>query len=403
MPIYNCKFSDERGKIQTLTIFAKDREEAKKFIEGKGFLPLRIEFDIFSLLKNLRILFARKVRDNDFLLFNHEFVALIKSGTPILRALDILSDRAKDPLLREILFNVKEDIKKGKSPSEAFSPWQNYFSSIYIASLLAGERTGNLEGTIRRFLVYHRTLIIVKRRIKYALAYPVLLFLFAISVLFVLLSFIIPRFASFYADFEAQLPSITLFLISVSRFFAKNIKFLTIFILIVILFLEWARRREKGKYLLHKCLLKIPFVSDYIKKGSISIFSRTIGLLLEGGIPLVSALDTAVKALPNRFIAEVFSRVARDVRGGESLSSSFEKTGFFPEISVEMVRVGESTASLPEMLSEVANFWDERIEERLSAAVSLIEPVVILFMGILIAGMLLSVYLPLFRIVTLVR
>lgn len=403
MPIYNCKFSDERGRIQTITIFAKDREEAKKFIKGKGFLPLSIKFDIFSLLKNLRILFARKVRDNDFLLFNHEFVALIKSGTPILRALDILSDRVKDPLLREILFNVKEDIKKGKSPSEAFSPWQNYFSSIYIASLLAGERTGNLEGTIRRFLVYHRTLIIVKRRIKYALAYPVLLFLFAITVLFILLSFIIPRFASFYADFEAQLPSITLFLISFSKFFAKNIKFLIIFILMGIFFLEWARRKEKGKYLLHKFLLKIPFVSDYIKKGSISIFSRTVGLLLEGGIPLVSALETAVKALPNKFIAEVFSRVARDVRGGESLSSSFERTGFFPEISIEMVRVGESTASLPEMLSEVANFWDERIEERLSAAVSLIEPVVILFMGVLIAGMLLSVYLPLFRIVTLVR
>lgn len=403
MPIYNCKFSDEGGRIQTLTIFAKDREEAKKFIEGKGFLPLRIKLDIFSILKNLRIIFARKVRDNDFLLFNHEFVALIKSGTPILRALDILSDRAKDPLLREILFNVKEDIKKGKSPSEAFSPWQNYFSSIYIASLLAGERTGNLEGTIRRFLVYHRTLIIVKRRIKYALAYPVLLFLFAITVLFVLLSFIIPRFASFYADFEAQLPSITLFLISFSKFFAKNIKFLIILILLVIFFLEWARRKEKGKYLLHKVLLKIPFVSDYIKKGSVSIFSRTVGLLLEGGIPLVSALETGVKALPNKFIAEVFSRVARDVRGGESLSSSLERTGFFPEISIEMVRVGESTATLPEMLSEVANFWDERIEERLSATVSLIEPVVILFMGVLIAGMLLSVYLPLFRIVTLVR
>lgn len=403
MPIYKCKFSDERGKVQTLTIFAKDIEKAKKFIEGRGFLPLRISIDIFSLLKNLRILFARKVRDNDFLLFNHEFVALIKSGTPILRAIDILSDKAKDPLLREILFNVREDIRKGKSPSEAFSPWQNYLSSIYIASLLAGERTGNLEGTVRRFLLYHKTLITVKRRVKYALAYPVLLFLFALAVLFVLLSFIIPKFASFYADFEAQLPSITLFLIKISRFFAKNLKYLIVLILLLIIFFEWARRKEKRKYLLHKFMLKVPFLSDYIKKGSISIFSRTVGLLLEGGIPLVSALETAVKALPNKFIAEKFSKVVKDVKGGESLSLSLEKTEIFPEMSIEMIRVGESTASLPEMLSEVANFWDERIEEKLSATVSLIEPVVILFMGVLIAGMLLSVYLPLFRIVTLVR
>lgn len=403
MPIYNCKYSDERGKIQTLTLFARNREEAKKFIEAKGFLPLKIKFDIFSFFKNLRIILARKVRDNDFLLFNHEFVALIKSGTPILRAIDILSERTKDPLLREILFNVKEDIRKGKSPSEAFSPWQNYFSSIYIASLLAGERTGNLEGTIRRFLIYHKTLITVKRRIKYALAYPILLFLFAIVVLFVLLSFIIPRFASFYADFEAQLPSITRFLIDISKFLARNLKFFIIIILFLALMLEVARRKERGKYLIHKFLVKIPFLSDYIEKGSISIFSRTVGLLLEGGIPLVSALETAVKAIPNKFIAEKFSRVPKDVRGGESLSSSLEKTGLFPEISIEMIRVGESTASLPEMLSEVANFWDERMEERLSATVSLIEPVVILFMGVLIAGMLLSVYLPLFRIVTLVR
>ncbi len=403
MPIYQCRFSDEKGKIQTLTLFARNKEEAKRFIEGKGFLPLRINFDIFSILKNLRIIFAKKVRDNDFLLFNHEFVALIKSGTPILRALDILSDRAKDPLLREILFNVKEDIKKGKSPSEAFSPWQNYFSSIYTASLLAGERTGNLEGTIRRFIVYHKTLITVKRKIKYALAYPVLLFLFALAILFGLFSFIIPRFATFYADFEAQLPSITLFLIGISKFFAKYLKFLIILTLLIILFYEWARRKEKGKYLLHRFLLKVPFVSEYIEKGSISIFSRTVGLLLEGGIPLVSALETAVKALPNKFIAEKFSKVTKDVRGGESLFSSLERTGLFPEISIEMVRVGESTASLPEMLSEVANYWDERMEESLSATVSLIEPVVILFMGVLIAGMLLSVYLPLFRIVTLVR
>lgn len=403
MPIYKCKFSDEKGKVQTLTLFAKDREEAKKFIEGKGFLTLRIKFDLFSPLKNLRILLARKVRDSDFLLFNHEFVALIKSGIPILRAIDILSERAKDPLFREILFNVREDIKKGKSPSEAFSPWQNYFSPIYLSSLLAGERTGNLEGTIRRFLVYHKTLITVKRRIKYALAYPVILFLFALAILFVLLSFIIPRFASFYADFEAQLPSITQFLIQISKFFAKNLKYLIVLILSLIIFFEWARRKEKRKYLIHRFMLKVPFLSDYIRKGSTSIFSRTVGLLLEGGIPLVSALETAVKALPNRFIAEKFSKVVKDVKGGESLSLSLEKTGIFPEISIEMVRVGESTASLSEMLSEVANFLDERIEERLSATVSLIEPVVILFMGVLIAGMLLSVYLPLFRIVTLVR
>ncbi len=403
MPIYHCKFSDEKGKIQTLTLFARNREEAKRFIEGKGFLPLKIKFDIPSLIKNLRIIFARKVKDNHFLLFNHEFVALIKAGTPIVRALDILSERAKDPLLREILFNVREEIKKGKSPSEAFSPWQNYFSSIYIASLLAGERTGNLEGTIRRFIIYHKTLIAVRRRIKYALSYPALLFIFALVILFVLLSFIIPRFEKFYADFEAQLPSITLFLISISKFFAKNIKFLIIFLLFLILLMEWVRRKEKGKYIIHRFLTRVPFLSEYIEKGSISIFSRTVGLLLEGGIPLVSAIETAVRALPNRFIAEKFSRVAKDVRGGESLSSSLEKIGLFPEISIEMVRVGESTATLPEMLSEIADFWDERIEEGLSATVSLIEPVLILFMGVLIAGMLLSVYLPLFRIVTLVR
>jgi type IV pilus assembly protein PilC len=403
MPVYSCKFSDEKGKIQNLAVFAKNREEAKKFIEGKGYLPLKIKFDFFSILKNIRIIFARKVAESDFLLFNHEFVALIKAGTPILRALEILSERARTPLLKEILFHVREDIKKGKSPSEAFSPWQNYFSSIYIASLLAGERTGNLESTIRRFLVYQKALITVKRRIKYALAYPVLLFLFAIAVLIVLLSFIIPRFASFYADFEAQLPAITLFLIKLSKFFSRNIKFLLIFISFLIILFEWVIKKEKGKRVVHSFLLKIPFISDYIKKGSISIFSRTVGLLLEGGIPLVSALETAARAIPNKIISDKFSKVVRDVRSGESLSSSLEKTGIFPEISIEMIRVGESTASLPEMLSEVANYWDERIEEGLSATVSLIEPVVILFMGVLIAGMLLSVYLPLFRIVTLVR
>ncbi|MGQ9619028.1 MAG: type II secretion system F family protein [Candidatus Aminicenantia bacterium] len=403
MPIYNCRVSNERGEISNLVLFARSKNEAKNLIEAKGMLVLKIKFDIFSIFKNIRILFSKKVRDNDFLLFNHEFVALIKSGTPILRAIEILTERVKDPLLREILLNVKEEIKKGKSPSEAFSPWQKYLSSIYIASILAGERTGNLEGTVRRFIYYQKTIIALKTRIRYALAYPSLLFIFAFFVLFVLLSFIIPRFASFYADFESQLPSITLLLINFSKFISRNLKVFIAGLLIVIFIFEWLKRREKGVLILDKMVLRLPFISDFIKKGAISIFSRTTGLLLEGGIPLISAIETAVKAIPNNFLSNKFNSVINDVRGGESLSASLEKLGIFPEISIEMIRVGESTASLPEMLSEVANFWDERMEERLSALVSLIEPVVILFMGVLIAGILLSVYLPLFRIITLVR
>jgi len=402
MPYFLCRLATEEGRILSQSFLAPSLKACRKHFESEGFCVLSVKRDwrrfrlpVFS--------FDKKIRDKDFIMFNQELVALIKAGYPILKSIGIIISRVKNPQLKELLLTVESDIRAGRSLSEAFVSYEKNFTTVYTASLMAGERSGNLAGTLTRYIDYLKVVSRTKSRIRSALAYPSILLVFSVLLFIVLINFILPRFSSFYADFEAQLPAVTKILMSFSVAVSGHFYlFVAAAVLLFLVFLQ-LRRREKGRLLLDRMKLKIPFGGSIWLESAISLFSRTLGLLLEGGISLLASIGIARNAVPNRYLTQQMDSLPEDIKNGESLSESLKKAGFFTPLALDMVRIGETSANLEGLLAEVAEVYDERIRNRIDTFVNLIEPVIIIFMGLVVAAMLLSVYLPIFNIIRITR
>ena len=341
----------------------------------------------------------KKALEKGFLSFNQELVALLKAGYTVLKSLEIIISRIKNSKLKEILILVKDEIKKGSSLSQAFVNHQKYFSTVYIASLMAGERGGNLPETLSRYIRYKKVILKTKTRIKSALMYPSLLIVFSFILLAILVNFIIPRFSDLYMDFGAELPLITQFLIGfsmmVQRFFYI---FIILGVVLVIVYIQM-KKENKTQMWLDRLKLYIPFGKKIWKESSISLFCRTLSLLLSGGITLVHSVEIANTSVPNRFLTHKLKDTPDYIKNGESLSFSLSQSSFFSPLALDMIRIGETSANLEGMLYDVADLYDDRVQEKIDRFVSLIEPAIIIFMGVVVAGMLLSVYLPIFNII----
>ncbi len=402
MPHFICRLAKEDGISFLQSYFAPSPRECRVHFESEGLCVLSVKRD-WRKFKAPLIPFERKIKDRDFIMFNQEFVALIKAGYPILKSIEIIVSRVKNLHLKEILMKVESEIRGGKSISEAFSPYRKVFSNVYIAALMAGERSGNLADTITRYVDYARIIARTKSRIRSALSYPTLLLFFSLLLLFILLNFVLPRFSDFYADFEAQLPGITQTLMSISLAVRSNIWILTGFVFLIILISFRIRKNEKALVLIDRAKLKIPYGGAIWLESSISLFCRTLSLLLEGGISLLASVGVARQAVPNKCLGQMLDRLPEDIKNGESLSESLTHSGFFPLLALDMIRIGETSANLEGMLIDVADVYDERIQSKINTFVSLVEPIIIIFMGLVVAGMLLSVYLPIFNIIKVAR
>ncbi|MGB3861898.1 MAG: type II secretion system F family protein, partial [Candidatus Aminicenantaceae bacterium] len=341
----------------------------------------------------------KKINEKDFITFNQELVALIRAGYPILKSINILIQRMKNEKLKEVLMLVGKEIQGGKALSEAFAQHGKLSSTVYIASLMAGERSGKLAETISRYNKYARTISQTKSRIKTALTYPTILIVFSFILLFILLNFILPRFSTFYADYQAQLPSITRALISVSLVVQRNMVFILTFVLVLFLAYFQMKKNERSLIFLDKLKLRTPYGKQIWMESAVSLFCRSLGLLLEGGISLLSSIPVASKSVPNKYMFSRMRILPESIRNGESFTESLRKTECFPPLALDMIRIGESSANLEGMLSDVAEVYDERISNRIDTIVSLIQPIIIIFMGLVVAVMLLSVYLPIFNII----
>ena len=402
MPYFLCRLAAEDGRVFSESHLAASLEECRKHFESEGFLVLAVNRD-WKKLKLSSLALEKKIRDRDFIMFNQEFMALIKAGYPVLRSIEVISGRAKNVYLKEVLKKVESDIRQGKSLSESFAPFEKRFSKIYTAALMAGEQSGNLAETLRQFIQYAKVIAQTKSKIRSALIYPTLLLVFSIGLMGVLINFVLPTFAGFYSDFEAKLPFITQMLIGVALFIRRHwYLWLTLIFFLVLVYFQM-KKREKAVIFLDKLKLKIPFGGAIWTESAISMFSRTLSLLLEAGIALLPAVGISSQAIPNKYLGSKTEGLPASIKNGESLSESLAKADFFPPLSLDMVRIGETSANLGGMLREVAEVYDERIQAKIDTFVSLIEPVIIIFMAILVAAMLLSVYLPIFNIIKVVR
>ena len=398
MPYFTCRLASAEGRTFSQSVLAASLDECRRRFEDEGLCVLSVHRDWKKI--QVRLLpFAKKIKDRDFLMFNQELMALIKAGYPILRGMEIIVGRIKNLPFKELLMDVEKSIRGGKALSEAFSAHEAKFGTVYTASLMAGERSGNLAGAIGRYLAYARNISQTKSRIRSALIYPTLLIVFAGILLTLLINFILPRFADFYLDFEAQLPAVTRGLISVSMGVRRFLPYVLIFVFVLAAAFLWTRRSKEGRVRIDRLKLKLPYARSLLIESGVSLFGRTLGLLLEAGISLLQAIGIARQAIPNRYLVSRTATCQDRIKNGQSLSEALSETEFFPALSLDMIRIGETSANLEGMLAEVADFYDARIRARIDTLVSLIEPVIIIFMGLLAAAMLLAVYLPIFNII----
>jgi len=402
MPYYACRAAGEDGRVVSRGILAASAGECRKSLEAEGYLVLSVRRD-WKTLQVQGIRFGRKIKDRDFILFNQELVALIRSGYPILRSLEAISGRLKNVYLRQLLTKVAEEVKLGKALSEAFQPYEKAFGTVYTASLMAGERSGNLPGALTRYIQYAKVISQTRSRIRSALAYPTILICFAFILFGILVNFILPRFASFYQDFQAQLPGITRFLMSVA--IAVNSQWYLIPAALAAVALVYLSRRKKPDFRLRldRLKLRVPYGKGVWLESSVAVFCRTLGLLLEAGITLLQSIGIAIQSVPNTYLSLKMKTVPDSIKNGEGLSDSLVKTDALPALALDMIRIGETSANLQGMLGDVADFYDDRIRVKIDTLVSLIEPVVIIFMGLVVAGMLLAIYLPIFNVIRISR
>ena len=390
-----CRVADANGRVFSHVEAASSLAEARQKLAERGLFVYSVETRSSLLGAFTKRRSERQVGGSDFLILNQQFNTLIKAGLPILRALDLLADRATSPKLRPILTQIRDRVREGKSLSEAVTE-SGVFSKVYATAILAGEKSGNLSGVLDYYIAYQKVSTGVKKKILAALVYPVLLIVVATIIVTYLVSFVIPKFAVLYRDLNVDLPGPTQFLVALTtdyRYVVLGI--VAALALAAVGIFLWSRTEEGGEAF-DRMRFRLPIIGDTLLKFQVAQFSRTLATLLTGGTPLVAALQTASDALASRLIRSTVAQSTQMVREGESLHGALASRGVLPELALDMIEVGESSGALAPMLTSVAEFYEEEVGVRLSALVAVIEPVILIFMGALVAFILISLYLPIF-------
>lgn len=390
MAEFVIRLADERGHLQEQVQTAASAEELRARFTQAGYYVYSVK------ARGLRGRHKR-IKLETFLIFNQQFLTLIRAGVPILPALEMLAKSQKNASFQAQLEGVTQRIRTGQSPSEAFES-QGGFPPIYTTTLLAGERSGHLEDVLARYLSFQRISLAFRKKLIASMFYPALLIIMVISMFLFLITFVVPRFGQLYDQIGGQLPAMTLFLLALGRNFQAYILY-AIPVLALIAYAVWRwSRTEGGAHRIDQSRLKMPIFGNIWLKYQVAQFSRTLSTLLEGGMPPVPSLETAARSISSRIVARAVRHSVMNVREGKPLSQALTQTKVFPELATSMIEVGESTGALPQMLNSVAEFFEEDVQTALTAALSLIEPIILVVMGVVVVTIMIALYLPIFSL-----
>ncbi len=395
MAEFLVKVADERGHLLQQVENGYSEAEVRERFAQQGFLVYWVKPK--GVLSGGKIGRRRKVKAMTFLVFNQQLLTLLKAGLPVLASLDLLIKRQKDPYFRSLLQNVRERVKGGELLSEAFLA-QNVFPRIYTTTLMAGEKSGNIDEVLSRYVNFQRLALTFKKKLIVSLIYPTLLVVVVLCMLIFLLLYVVPQFSKLYSDLNAQLPAITLLMIDIGTHAQRYAPFVLAGLAIGIFLLWRWKATDRGAEMIDRATHNIPRIGDIWMKYHVATFSRMLSTLLTGGMPLVPSLETAGASMSSRKILNGIKRASVRVKEGQGLARSLEEQKVFPDLSVEMIEVGESTGALPVMLNSVAEFYEEDVQTALAAAMALIEPVILIIMAIFVGGILISLYLPIFTL-----
>ncbi len=398
MAEFVLKYADSRGEIHQQVAEAASEQDLRNRYSDQGYL-------VYSVRPRRGILPAsadgfqrrKKLNLEKFLIFNQQFVTLVRAGLPIHKALDLLAERLTDPKLAGHIRSVRDEVKNGALLSEAFRR-EGFFPPIYVTSVLAGEKSGSLAEVIDRFITYQKMSLTVRKKLMVSLMYPSVLMVLVCCLVVFLVTFVVPNFAQLYSTMSANLPPLTQFLISFGTAAKKYILvFMAALAAAIVLFRLWSRR-EAAQQTLDALKLRAPVLGRIWIMHQVGQFARVLSTLLVGGIPLVQALETASESMGSGLLKKSLQKTRRMVREGQPLSVSVAATGVFPGLAVDMIEVGESTGALPAMLTSVAEFYEEDVSIRMSAVLAMIEPAIMILMGLFVAFVLVALYLPIFSL-----
>jgi type IV pilus assembly protein PilC len=395
---FRCRLASPSGEILEGVYIAENEAKLRHELQEKGLfvLSLRPKGAIGGL--SLQLPHPNRVSTREFLVFNQELATLLKAGMPLVQSLELLKRRVTSPVFRSVLDDVHERVRSGGALSEAFEAQGDLFPRVYTASLVAGERSGNLDAVLRRYVEYTKIVATLKRKTLSALIYPAILVTLALSLVSIIVLKVVPAFSDFYASFGAELPFTTRMIVGISDFIRAQFTLIVIVVVgAVIAFVVWIQQQGQKSRFDH-LVLTLPGLGPIARKFATTQMARTLATLLGGGLPLVNALDIAARSIGNRYMAAQLDIVTARVREGESFAAALDRRRVFPEVAVKMAEVGESTGALQDMLNTVADFYDEEIATNMERFVTLVEPVLLVAMGIVIAGLLLALYMPLFQL-----
>jgi type IV pilus assembly protein PilC len=397
---YVCRVGTSSGEVVERTISASDERALRADLEQQGLYLLSMRRGLSLSRLRLR---RRRVDPSLLLVFAQELAALLKAGLPLFQSLDVMLERQRDPLLRQSLAEVREKVKSGTALSDAFRQEGDLYPPIFAASLVAGERSGNLDEVLRRFAGHLRLNLSLKKKAVSASVYPIVLLTMMVGLVSILVVYVIPQFRAFYEGLGAELPFATRMLLAFATTVRANLLWIVLGVgLLVFSVVSWLQR-EGSVVVVDRALLRLPYFGGLMRMYATSQLMRTLSTLLAGGLPLLNALEVAAASIGNRAMAQAVGTATGRIREGASLTTALESTGMLEALPLEMVKVGEQTGALGDMLNAVAEFYDEDLDTRMATVLSLVEPVLLVLMAFIVAAMLLAFYLPMFQAISAVQ
>jgi type IV pilus assembly protein PilC len=402
MALFLCKVGTPDGRVIVRYCKARNRYELQKSLEEEGLCIFKVRRALFSLTFFTD---RRKKRwsQHRFLLFNQELLVLLRSGMPIIEILDSLVQEKDSSATKAVLRDVKTAVQGGNSLSEAFSAYPEFFSSLYVATVASGEKTGDLPQTVSRFLAYQKRLARLRERLKSAAFYPLFLLAATVAVLLFMIFFVIPSFMQIFADAQVALPLLTRVVLAGASLAAHGWPFVLVFLVLLFWMLRRFIQTPKGRLLLDKAILKTPGIGHLFRLSGLVNFCRTTATILASGLPLVEAMNLACAVLNNRILQQGVTNVVISVNEGDTLGNALQRNQIFPLVAVRMIGTGEKTGTLGPMFEEVSDYYEAEIDNSLERLASLAEPLILLFVGFVIGGIVVAIYLPIFQLAGTVR
>jgi type IV pilus assembly protein PilC len=392
MAEFVIKLADERGRVTEQTQTAATAEELRARFVHAGYHVFSVKARSgFGGMKR------RKVKLEPFLIFNQQFLTLIRAGLPILGSLLMLAKGQKNAHFAAQLDDVSARVKTGESLSAAFEA-QSGFPLMYTTTLLAGERSGNLLEVLERYVSFQRISLTFRKKLITSLIYPCVLMVLVTALVFFMFAYVVPQFATLYDQLGSKLPAMTLYLLSFSKWLNHNLLYILAIIAVVAFAIYRFSITDRGRDTIDGIRVKLPVVGNIWLKYQVALFARTLSTLLTGGLPLVPSLETAARSISSRRVSKAVLASITTVREGRSLADALTTTGVFPELAAEMITVGEQTGALPQMLNSVSEFFEEDVATALTASLALIEPAILIVMGVVVVFILISLYLPIFSL-----